>query len=241
MKALLVLVLLVGAVAVPAAPAAATLDDSGLGCAASLTIAPDGQRQHVIDARAATIRMPREGRYSWRGSVEAPTHDHSGRLSVRLAWWHIELGRWEGANEGEKRTASGSGQVPGLLPYLPRGMYTLDARHTASEGECDASVRLLLGGTPFGTAMGMVAVAGFLVAVTTLPFVGRRDRRRGRPVLGAVIGTQLGLYLAVLLLMSAVVASGSALFFLLPVAFGAGGHAQGIVAPVGPRPERSRH
>ncbi len=58
---------------------------------------------------------------------------------------------------------------------------------------------------------------------------------RGRPILGAVSGLFLGLFVAFDLLMFGVIASDSPLFVLLPVALLAVGIVLGAAAPLGRR------
>lgn len=234
-RALLVVVVASAAALRQAPPAGGEVPTNPIGCQAEVTVTTPEKAVYRLDAADRAVRIARDGEYSWRGAVGSPTHNQSGAVALRIAWFEVNLVKWRSTNVRDETSHRSSGRLPAYISYLPRGTYTVVGSHSADEGSCRGRTDVVLGGGPFSSVGGTAALAGSALYTVLFLLAGRRFGRRGRPVLGAVAGLLLGFLLAVDLLMLSVIPSGSSLFAVLPALFLAGGVGFAAWCPFGRR------
>ncbi|NIA24200.1 MAG: hypothetical protein GWP04_01380 [Gammaproteobacteria bacterium] len=108
---------------------------------------------------------------TWEGSVSFLNTNHHGSLGMVVGPWTIKIAEWGHPNSGDVRSANGTyslddfkAQFPVPVSLIPRGVYELSGFHQADGGRCDGHVMVKIDGSPLSTPLGIVSVAGTLVA-----------------------------------------------------------------------------
>jgi len=148
-------------------PLAASAGVTG-GCSASATIGgvtytpgndtPDNPV--LVPADQDGVEIP------WTGSVPFENKNHNGELRLALPIGSVQIAAWGHPNEGDDRAASGTYALDSfweMLGFRITGMYTVSGFHDASGGSCTGFAVVKFTGSPLGTPVGIVVVAGAVV------------------------------------------------------------------------------
>ena len=213
-----------------APPAGATINSpNSIGCAGQAVI-PEGNGKTVtINADQSTAHVPRTatGPVTYSGSVKTITHNHHGYVAVVLGPFKIHFYSWKGANKSNKPSDSGQKKYPKELKNVPPGEYRVTGGHFAPEGSCTGEMTLIVDGGFLSNPAGIVALVGTIVFALGLLFA-----LLSHPVVGAISGLLLGLFVVVDLMLGAVTYPTTAVLFALPIAGLVIGIILGIWAPI---------
>jgi len=137
-----------------------------------------------------------------------------------LGPFKIHFYTWKSANSSNKSSDSGQRKYPKELKDVPPGEYHVTGGHFGAEGSCTGEMTIIVDGGFLSNPAGIVALVGtivFALAVLTALL--------GHPVVGAIGGLLLGVFLLADLMLGAIAYPTSVLLFGLP----AGGLVVGLV------------
>jgi hypothetical protein len=213
-----------------APPAGATINSpNAIGCAGHAVIPVANGKTITINATQSTAHVPRKasGPVTYSGSVKIITHNHNGYVAVVLGPFKIHFYTWKSANKSNKASDSGQRKYPSELKDVPPGEYHVTGGHFAPEGSCTGEMTIILDGGFLSNPAGIVALVG-----TILLSLGLLSALLGHPVIGAISGLLLGLFVVVDLMLGAVTYPTTAILFALPIVGLLVGIILGIWAPI---------
>jgi len=213
-----------------APPAGATINPpNSIGCAGQAIIPVANGKTITINADQSTAHVPRKasGPVTYSGSVKVITHNHNGYVAVVLGPFKIHFYTWKGANKSNKSSDSGQKKYPKELKDVPPGEYRVTGGHFAPEGSCTGHMTIIVDGGFLSNPAGIVALVG-----TILFALGLLSSLFAHPVIGAISGLLLGLFVVADLMLAAVTYPTTAILIALPVIGLVVGIILGIWAPV---------
>ena len=142
-----------------AQPAAGIFTENTIGCAGSADIT-DGDTTVHVDANDASAVIPPQGSAAWEGSVETITHNHSGKVELKIGPGAVPLGSWgPSENADDEASASGVKELPEALGDVPPGSYDVRGHHEGDEGRCAGHMKIEIDGSPLSNPFVLVSLA----------------------------------------------------------------------------------
>lgn len=211
-RRLLPLALMATMLTLPATPANASITEGADVCSGSADI--NGVTYTPAnDTPGNAIPLPDEEgvRIPWRGTADMDNSSHSGSLAVVVAGFNIRVANWSGG--GTEKGSSGVYELDDFYDELESrvplgripGVWRVSGEHMGDK-RCAGFAMIKIEGNPLGTAFGWIVVAGLLLTLAGVAYAmrghyfGEKRRWIGRPILGAVSGLFLGLFLALALM-----------------------------------------
>ncbi len=166
-------------VVISAAPAFAVMDTNTIGCRGSARIVGKDGTVYNISSDMEKAVIPREGTAAYDGLITKVTHDHGGKVEIKLGLFGVTIASWgPSANAHDKNSAAGTIQLPSALKYVLPGSYKVSGFHKGNEGGCSGHMTIEVAGGLTSSPAGIPVVVGSgLAAVGTLA-AGRRKRVR---------------------------------------------------------------
>jgi hypothetical protein len=196
-----------------AVPAGAEFTENTIGCAGSAVVHGDDGSTVSVNADDGEVTLQdTSGSADYDGSVATVTHHHFGEINLAVGPFDVQVADWQGKNDTNQSSKSGTKKLPSAMSNVPPGTYELSGFHQGDEGRCAGRMTLKVAGSIVSSPIS----AGSVVAALLFLFVFLFGILRGRPILAAVGGLLFGLFGGLDLVFGRVVGSGSILLAVLP-------------------------
>jgi hypothetical protein len=112
----------------------------------------------------------------YTGGVKFTNTNHRGAIRLALPIGSVQIASWGDENADDKRETTGEYKLDDFWDLLGgnriTGMYTLTGGHTADGGSCVGFAVVKFTGSPLGTPIGIVVVAGTVITGAMVIWAG---------------------------------------------------------------------